>query len=372
MSEPTLLNKPKSANNNTTKPATSLGNTNLAGGKIVATAKKTTLPNPSTLKNSNGAVNSNNKAGTAQANQDKKNENPASSDMQNDFREYRSKVDVHALIDYIYKEKIAGYQEWKYRENIMENESEFGDNTNLYKQKKSDVDIPPFLKEQFMAEARNEYMEVIKVSWALSKSGRDGGFTFNPFKSIQYFSMKAYTVESQAEGRQLIGDVGKILIFQWALHLTLNSEFFIKGPAPIRGLEFTQIPATSFTSRIFYHYTDASGIAGITGVPELTLNAMKVGETITVKSLKFGAGTATTFRENVGDIFITELPPGTSSGALSQIGIFGAKQQFTISFSEYTAFEEGVKPSLAKLGRSIYTIPANSTINGSFTVIKNF
>ncbi len=122
--------------------------------------------------------------------------------------------------------------------------------------------------------------------------------------------------------------------------------------------------------RIFNHFTNVEGVSGITGVSAESLNGLKIGETITVKQLNFGKGTNGFMANNAGDIFVTELGTKASAGQLNQIGVFGSKQTFAISFSEEAAFSQGVRVTGANPSRSIFTIPGNSTIRGTFRITR--
>lgn len=125
------------------------------------------------------------------------------------------------------------------------------------------------------------------------------------------------------------------------------------------------------SGRMFSHFTNQAGIAGITGIDDATLAAMKPGESILVNTLKFGKGKNSFMAGKEGDIFVTELRSGTSSRKLNQIGVFREKQAFSIQFSEEAAFMQGVRVSGQNVERSIYTIPGNSTLEGVFKIIRN-
>lgn len=122
--------------------------------------------------------------------------------------------------------------------------------------------------------------------------------------------------------------------------------------------------------RIFNHFTNQEGVTGITGVSAKSLSNLKVGQSMTIKQLKFGSGSNSFMANNAGDIFVTELGTNATQGQLNQIGVFGSKQGFAISFSEGTSFSQGAKVSGANPARGIYTIPGNTTIKGTFTITK--
>lgn len=124
--------------------------------------------------------------------------------------------------------------------------------------------------------------------------------------------------------------------------------------------------------RIFNHFTDIEGVGGITGASSKALKAMKTGESMIVNKLEFGSGTNGFMANNEGDIFVTELSTQVSKGQLNQIGVFGNKQAFAISFSEENAFSQGVRVTGANPARSIYTIPGNTALDGNFMITKTF
>jgi hypothetical protein len=108
------------------------------------------------------------------------------------------------------------------------------------------------------------------------------------------------------------------------------------------------------------HFTDAKGLAGITGLDPAML---KAGDVVSVDTLRFGEG-ANPFLSggDAGRIFVTELGPDASAGQLMQIGVFGEKQQFAIQFSRESAFANGARVSPAVGARSIFTIPGGTTL----------
>jgi hypothetical protein len=103
------------------------------------------------------------------------------------------------------------------------------------------------------------------------------------------------------------------------------------------------------------HFTNADGVRGITGVNP---DNLEVGESVSVKAIKFGEGSNTFMAENPGDIFVTDLGPEASQGQLEGIGVFGDRQDFAIQFSRESAFNNGIRPTMGK--SNIFTIPANS------------
>jgi hypothetical protein len=121
--------------------------------------------------------------------------------------------------------------------------------------------------------------------------------------------------------------------------------------------------------RIFTHFTDAEGLEGITG---LTAESLTAGQAIQVGELAFGAGQNPYLATQAGAIFVTELGPAATAGQLQQIGVFGAQQQYAIQFSEEVAFTQGARVVGVLVERSIYAMSANSTLVGTFTVMKRF
>jgi len=121
--------------------------------------------------------------------------------------------------------------------------------------------------------------------------------------------------------------------------------------------------ASTSSDVMFTHFTDGQGLQGITGLDPATLGS---GETTTVSTLQFGTGNNSYLAGQSGDIFATNLPANTSSLSLSQIGVFGDKQSFGISFSGTDAASQGVM--VQGQGEGIYTLPAGSKLTGCFTV----
>jgi hypothetical protein len=115
--------------------------------------------------------------------------------------------------------------------------------------------------------------------------------------------------------------------------------------------------------QIFTHFTDADGVAGIAGVGPLN-----VGESVGVGSLKFGQGGNRFLAGAAGDNFVTDLGVNASARQLEGIGVFGAKQQYAIQFSQEAAFNSGVRPVMVK--QNIFTIPGGSCISGACVVTR--
>jgi hypothetical protein len=116
---------------------------------------------------------------------------------------------------------------------------------------------------------------------------------------------------------------------------------------------------------IFTHFTNARGAAGITGID---VSNMQVGETVEISTINFGSGQNAYNSNMPGDNFVTDLSSSASSGQLSRIGVYGDKQAYAIEFDGATAFSQGVRVSGSTT--NIYTVPANSTITGRFTLTR--
>lgn len=137
-----------------------------------------------------------------------------------------------------------------------------------------------------------------------------------------------------------------------------------KGPFP----SLSKLPDQE--DRIFNHFTNLQGTSGITGVNPKALQNLKPGESITVDELNFGKGTNTFMANSANDIFVTDLPVTSGSGQLNNIGVFGDKQGFVISFSEAAAFGQGVRVRGANSVRGIFTIPGGSRLQGTFKITR--
>lgn len=131
-----------------------------------------------------------------------------------------------------------------------------------------------------------------------------------------------------------------------------------------------RIPPVANNARTFNHFTNIDGVTGITGINTRLLDNLGIGESISVNQLSFGTGTNKFMANAVGDNFVTDLGTSSTVRQLEGIGVFGDKQNFVISFSEETAFSQGVKVKGSNPQRGIFTIPANTTLKGKFTITK--
>ena len=113
----------------------------------------------------------------------------------------------------------------------------------------------------------------------------------------------------------------------------------------------------------FTHFTDVDGVAGIAGVGPL-----KIGDSVGVGGLKFGQGGNSFLSRAPGDNFVTDLGLDATPRQLEGIGVFGAKQQYAIQFSQEAALTSGVRPVMVR--ENIFTIPGGSCITGACTVTR--
>lgn len=116
--------------------------------------------------------------------------------------------------------------------------------------------------------------------------------------------------------------------------------------------------------RVFTHFTDEAGAAGITGTRPLA-----VGESVEVGQLTFGKG-ANPFLVGEGRTGVTDLGLDATPGQLERIGVFGSRQQYGIRFSELDAWNSGVRVRGDLPSRNIYSIPGGCTITGTCTVTR--
>jgi hypothetical protein len=117
---------------------------------------------------------------------------------------------------------------------------------------------------------------------------------------------------------------------------------------------------------IFTHFTDAAGVAGITGLDPASLVA---GVAQSVRELRFGYGANQFFAIDEGDIFVTDLPVNASSRQLAAIGVFGARQGYAIQFSGEDAANSGI--IVRGVTNHIYVIPGGSVIGpGTLTRVR--
>ncbi len=145
--------------------------------------------------------------------------------------------------------------------------------------------------------------------------------------------------------------------------LSSHTYYVLAGSVPVLVHNSTCGPSGGGT--IFSHFTDVSGVQGISGVD---VSGMSVGDTIEVSSLQFGTGKNNFMAEKVGDNFVTDLESDATSGQLNQIGVQGDKQNYVIQFSQEAALYSKVRLKLASgAGEGIYSFPANSTLSGGYT-----
>jgi hypothetical protein len=140
--------------------------------------------------------------------------------------------------------------------------------------------------------------------------------------------------------------------------------------AGVKILNSSELSAISLSGegRIFNHFTDIDGASGITGIDKNVLETMEIGEGIVINEIKFGKGQNPFLSEGnvAGDIFVTDMPANISEGKLNQIGVFGDKQNWVISFSESDAFFQNAKVNGVKPERGISSMPGESNLRGKF------
>ncbi len=112
--------------------------------------------------------------------------------------------------------------------------------------------------------------------------------------------------------------------------------------------------------RTFTHFTDEGGAVGISGTKPLA-----VGDSVGVDQLSFAKGENPFLASEPGRVFVTDLGPGATPRQLEGIGVFGARQQYAIEFSEADAFASGARVVGEVPSRGIYSIPGGCTINGA-------
>ncbi len=135
-----------------------------------------------------------------------------------------------------------------------------------------------------------------------------------------------------------------------------------KGPGG-KGCDVAAKAEVGGGGQVFTHYTDADGIAGITGVGPLN-----VGDSVGVGSLKFGQGSNNFLARAPGDNFVTDLGVDATPRQLEGIGVFGTRQQYAIQFSQEAALNSAVRPVMVR--DHIFTIPGGSCITGACTVTR--
>jgi RHS repeat-associated protein len=116
---------------------------------------------------------------------------------------------------------------------------------------------------------------------------------------------------------------------------------------------------------IFAHFTDFSGMQGITG-----LDGLAPGQVATAENLTFNYGTNPFNAYYEGGQFVTDMGYDASSGSLDSIGVYGDRQQFVILMSQETLFLQGFRAVMMDDG--IWSIPGGFTINGVFYVFARW
>ena len=71
---------------------------------------------------------------------------------------------------------------------------------------------------------------------------------------------------------------------------------------------------------------------------------------------------------NPGDNFVTDLGIDASPRELESIGVFGAKQQYAIQFSEEAAVHSDIR--LGRMLENVFTIPGPCRISGACVVTR--
>jgi hypothetical protein len=120
--------------------------------------------------------------------------------------------------------------------------------------------------------------------------------------------------------------------------------------------------------RLFSHFTNAEGVTGITGIVG---DSLDIGQQVIVSELRFGQGENDYLAWEPGSIFVTELGIDATEPQLNDIGIFGDKQNWAIQFSEETALvSNGIRVTGVMSSRSIFCIPGNTLLRGTFLVTR--
>ncbi|HAG79915.1 MAG TPA: hypothetical protein DCL61_01820 [Cyanobacteria bacterium UBA12227] len=120
--------------------------------------------------------------------------------------------------------------------------------------------------------------------------------------------------------------------------------------------------------RLFSHFTNAEGVTGIT---RIVGDNLEVSQQVIVRELLFGQGSNDYLAWEPGSIFVTELGIDATERQLNDIGVFGDKQNFAIQFSEEIAFlSNGIRVRGVMPSRSIFCIPGNTILQGTFLVTR--
>ena len=120
----------------------------------------------------------------------------------------------------------------------------------------------------------------------------------------------------------------------------------------------------------FQHFTDVKGASGITGVSEEVLAGLKPGQQVVVDAANFKPGVNTFGTGEGGGVGVTKIGSDALPGQLEGVGVFGAKQQYVIEFSQETVVTNGVQMREWNASRSMWQLPGDTTLKGTITVKK--
>jgi RHS repeat-associated protein len=219
----------------------------------------------------------------------------------------------------------------------------------------------PYVKSMLNVTALETTRESLRHGSGAAEAIADGFNTGNP---LYHAGVAVVEVDKKAQSGDYRGAAEDATVLVATMATTAAAV--VGGGAAVAELP----PARPFDiggGRTFSHFTNAEGATGITGI---VADNLGVGQQVGIAELRFAMGENSFMASEPGRIFVTELGPNATGGALNNIGVFGSKQQFVIQFSEETAFLQGARVAGEKASRSIYSIPGGVTLKGEFTLTR--
>jgi len=147
----------------------------------------------------------------------------------------------------------------------------------------------------------------------------------------------------------------------------VNPDVAVSPPKP--AVETPAVPKIGRGDAL-QHFTDVKGASGITGVSEEVLAGLKPGQQVVVDSANFKPGVNTFGTGEGGGVGVTKIGSDALPGQLEGVGVFGAKQQYVIEFSQETVVTNGVQMREWNASRSMWQLPGDTTLKGTITVKK--
>ncbi|MFO0852423.1 MAG: RHS repeat-associated core domain-containing protein [Gemmataceae bacterium] len=123
------------------------------------------------------------------------------------------------------------------------------------------------------------------------------------------------------------------------------------------------------------HFTDAKGVAGITGIPEDVLAGLKPGQQVVVDAAHFKPGVNPYLSGEGGGVGVTkaklgEMTPHEIELHLKTAGVPPDRRGFAIEFSQETVVQNGIQLRADSPAKSIWSLPGETILKGTITIKK--